>query len=89
MLTSMRHAGEGALDHLEPMLRALRAMPALREKARGTFYRGSRAFIHFHEDIEGLFADVRFGEEFERIDVTTRTKQEKLVRRVRSSLQPR
>jgi hypothetical protein len=71
MLTSMRHAGEGALDDLEPMLRAPRAMPALREKARGTFYRGSRAFIHFHEDIEGLFADVRFGEEFERIDVTT------------------
>jgi hypothetical protein len=55
MLKSMRHAGEGALDHLEPMLRALRAMPALREKARGTFYRGSRAFIRIKlEQTSGL-----------------------------------
>lgn len=78
----MKHAGESALDRLEPLLTSLRAIPALREKARGTFYRGSRAFVHFHEDVTGLFADVRFGEEFERVDVTSAAKQQRLVRRI-------
>jgi hypothetical protein len=64
-------------------------MPALREKARGTFYRGSRAFVHFHEDVTGLFADVRFGEEFERVDVTSAAKQQQLVRNIREAIAPR
>jgi hypothetical protein len=63
-------------------------MPALREKSRGTFYRGARAFVHFHEDTAGLFADVRFGDEFERIDVTTAAKQRGLARRIRAALAP-
>jgi hypothetical protein len=82
----VKHAGETALDRLEPRLTSLRAMPELREKSRGTFYRGSRAFVHFHEDVTGLFADVRFGEEFERIDVTGAAKQRQLVRRVREAI---
>jgi hypothetical protein len=64
-------------------------MPALREKARGTFYRGSRAFVHFHEDVTGLFADVRFGEEFQRVDVTSAAKQQQLVRNIREAIAPR
>jgi len=84
----MKHAGDAALDRLEPLLTSLRAMPALREKTRGAFYRGSRAFVHFHEDPEGLFADVRFGEEFERIAVTTAAQQKSLVRRIRQALRP-
>jgi hypothetical protein len=82
----VKHAGETALDRLEPLLTSLRAMPELREKARGTFYRGSRAFVHFHEDVTGLFADVRFGEEFERIDVTGAAKQRQLGRRIREAI---
>jgi hypothetical protein len=84
----MRHAGDAALDRLEPLLTSLRAMPALREKSRGSFYRGSRAFVHFHEDPSGLFADVRFTDDFERVDVTSAAKQQKLVRRIRASLRP-
>ena len=83
----MRHAGERALDRLEPLLTELRAFPELREKKRGTFYRGSRAFIHFHEDPTGLFADVRFRDDFERFDVTTVARQKKLVHDVRSAFQ--
>jgi hypothetical protein len=86
MLGDVRHAREDALDRLEPMLTELRAVPELREKKRGTFYRGSRAFIHFHEDPTGLFADVRFREDFERFDVTTVAEQKKLVRDVHSAL---
>ena len=55
----MKHAGAAALDRLEPLLARLRALPALKEKARGTFYVKSRAFLHFHEDPAGLFADIR------------------------------
>jgi len=86
MLGDVRHAREDALDRLEPMLTELRAVPELREKKRGTFYRGSRAFIHFHEDPTGLFADVRFREDFERFDVTTVAEQKKLMRDVHSAL---
>jgi hypothetical protein len=84
---SMKHAGDSALDRLEPLLLSLRDMPALREKSRGTFYRGGRAFVHFHEDGTGLFADVRFVDEFERIDVTTVAKQQRLTRSIRAALE--
>lgn len=55
----MKHAGPAALDRLEPLLNDLRALGGLKEKARGVFYRRSRAFLHFHEDRSGLYADVR------------------------------
>lgn len=68
----MKHAGPAALDALEPLLREIRGLPGLREKSRGAFYRKSRAFLHFHEDPAGLFADIRdaAGGDFERLDVT-------------------
>jgi hypothetical protein len=79
----MKHAGPEALDRLEPLLTTLRTLTGLREKSRGTFYRGSRAFLHFHEDPAGLFADVRLDVEFERLRVTTAREQDRLLRRVR------
>jgi len=40
------------------------------------FYRGGRAFLHFHEDSAGLFADVRpAGPDFERFRVETEAEQ--------------
>jgi hypothetical protein len=44
----LRHATPAALDRVEGLLAALRGLEALREKKRGTFYRGSGAFLHFH-----------------------------------------
>jgi len=82
----MKHAGPAALDQLEPLLAVLRDLPALREKRRGTFYRGSRAFLHFHEDPAGLFADVRIDAEFERVRVSTAKERERLLRRVRAAV---
>ena len=55
----MKHAGADALRRLTPILERLRALPDLREKGPGVFYWRSRAFLHFHEDPTGLFADVR------------------------------
>lgn len=68
----MKHAGPAALDTLEPLLAQVRALPGLTEKSRGIFYRKAKAFLHFHEDPKGLFADIRdaSGRDFDRIDVT-------------------
>ena len=82
----MKHAGARALDDLEPLLEVLRGMAALREKSRGTFYRGSKAFLHFHEDPAGLFADVRLADDFERLRVTTQKERQALLRRVRAAI---
>ena len=82
----MRHATPSTLDALEPLLVQLRGLPALKEKSRGTFYRGSKAFLHFHEDPAGIFADLRIATEFERFRATTKTEQVALVRRVKDAL---
>ena len=82
----MRHATPAALDQLETLLTQLRAFDGLKEKSRGTFYRGSKAFLHFHEDPAGMFADVRLQDDFERLRVSTKTEQAALVRKVRSAL---
>jgi hypothetical protein len=86
----MKHAGPEALDRLEPLLTELRAAPGLAERNRGTFYRRSRAFLHFHEDASGLFADIREGGEFKRYRVETDNERSELLARVRSltSLRP-
>jgi hypothetical protein len=81
----MRHATADALDQLEPLLAELRTLPGLVEKKRGVFYRRSRAFLHFHEDPSGLYADIRVAEDFERMRVQTRAEQRQLLRRVTSA----
>ncbi len=66
----MKHATAAALDRLEPLLAEVRTLPGLVEKGRGVFYRRSKAFLHFHEDPAGLFADLRNAEgEFDRFRV--------------------
>jgi hypothetical protein len=83
----VRHATPATLDALEPCLAELRSFAELREKKRGTFYRGSRAFLHFHEDPAGLFADVRLGgDDFTRLRVSTRAEQRALVAALRKAL---
>jgi len=76
----MKHATQAALDQLEPLLAQLRTL-GLTEKSRGVFYRKSRAFLHFHEDPKGLFADIRdpAGLDFDRLDVTAAEGQAQLI----------
>jgi hypothetical protein len=64
----------------------LRAFSALHEPRPGAFYRGSQAFLHFHEDPTGDFADVKVGREWERARVTTQRERAALLRRVRALL---
>jgi hypothetical protein len=84
----MRHARDEDLDRLEELLASLRALPGMAEKKRGTFYRKSRAFLHFHEDPKGLFADIRDAGDgdFERIDVTDPSGRARLLAIARERL---
>lgn len=54
----------------------------LRERRPGIFELKSRAFLHFHDDPSGIFADVRLAEEFVRLPVTTRSQQADLLDRI-------
>lgn len=78
----MKHAGQAALDRLEELLVALRQHQGLKEKKRGIFYRKSNAFLHFHEDGEQLFADLRLDSDWERFPVNTPVEQEALLAQV-------
>lgn len=68
----MKHASEQALDTLEPLIAELRTLSGMVERKRGVFYRKSKAFLHFHEDPAGLFADLRAAEggDFDRYEVS-------------------
>jgi len=85
----MKHAGRSALDDVEPLLGDLRALPGLVERSRGVFYRKSKAFLHFHEDPAGLFADIRdaSGRDFERLDVSTAAGRVSLLAAAQARLQ--
>lgn len=84
----MRHATQEDLDRLEMLLVELRGLPQLRERKRGYFSRGSRAFLHFHEDAGDLYVDVRLSGEFQRMKVTSRSEQAGFLSQVREALQP-
>ena len=63
----MKHAGIETLEQLEPLLVRLRAIEGLVERKPGIFYLRSRAFLHFHEDPTGIYADARLdGVDFQR-----------------------
>jgi len=76
----MKHASEAALAAIEPLLVEIRKLEGLVEKRPGVFYRRSAAFLHFHEDPAGIFADVRIEGEWQRLPVNTASEQRQLVR---------
>ena len=84
----MKHATPAVLDTIAPLLDEIRALGGLTERSPGIFYRKGRAFLHFHEDPKGLFADVRDadGRDFERIDVTAEAGRIALVAAARARL---
>ena len=85
----MKHADAATLQRLSPLLEQLRTLSrqpqgtALVERKTGVFYVKAKAFLHFHDDPAGQFADVRLiGTEFERFPVSTAAQQRALVTKV-------
>jgi hypothetical protein len=83
----VRHATQEDLDRVEGLLVELRKLPQLRERKRGYFSRGSRAFLHFHEDAGDLYVDVKLDSAFQRVRVTSPDDQADLLSRLRKALQ--
>ena len=83
----MKHSGSQALGALASLREQLRSIPGLNERKPGIFYRGSVAFLHFHEDAAGLFADAKIdGSTFKRVAVSTERERLALVKLVESSI---
>ena len=82
----MKHATAETLDALEPLLTELRRVEGLVERKRGNFTRKSKAFLHFHDDPAGIFADVREGTDFGRHRVSTQRECRAFVSHVRNLL---
>ncbi|MGF1460635.1 MAG: hypothetical protein ACFBSG_16615 [Leptolyngbyaceae cyanobacterium] len=76
----MKHASPAALEALAPLLERVRHyIPPLKEKAVGKFYLKSSAFLHFHEDPAGLFADLKVNGEWQRYAVNTESEYVELL----------
>lgn len=83
----MRHARPETLDALEPVLEQIRALPGLTERKRGIFYRKAQAFLHFHEDEAGLFADVKLGgDDYTRLRVSTAAERKAFLAKTKKAL---
>jgi hypothetical protein len=85
----MKHAGRGALEALGDLLVNLRARTGLVEKRPGIFYVKGRAFLHFHEDRAGLFADLRQGGDWQRLPVNSSDERAELLEIIDRSAQAR
>ena len=83
----MKHASPQTISALSPLLERIRTLPGLKEKKPGIFYRKSRAFLHFHEDGDQIYADVRLREpDFERFPATTIENQSELLGAIQAVL---
>ena len=71
----MKHATGKTLKTLESLLREIRKSQHLKEKNHGIFYLKSKAYLHFHEDEEGTFADVKKGNKWVRLKVPDNKKE--------------
>jgi hypothetical protein len=84
----VKHAGAETLARLAPLLDAVRAVAGqtLNERKPGTFYRRREAFLHFHEDPAGLFADLKVEGQWQRTAVDTAGGDAALMRALRRAL---
>ena len=76
----MKHANEETLDQLTPLLVQIRRrIPPLKEKGSGKFYLKSTAFLHFHDDPAGFFADLKVAGDWQRYPVNDDSDYEVLL----------
>jgi len=82
-MSGVKHAGAETIQRLSGLLTELRQRPLLKEKAPGTFYVKSKAFLHFHDDAAGIFADVKLDlQNYSRIRVNTEAEQTALLKKI-------
>lgn len=70
------------LEILGPLLEILRAHRSLEEVRPATFQLDGRPFLHFHEEADGVFADVLLAKGRVHVRVSSRAEQADLVERI-------
>ena len=83
----MKHADVRALEAVSDLIENLRRRSELVEKKLGIFYTKGRAFLHFHKDPAGLFADLREGGEWQRFPANDPDECARLLAAVDRTLQ--
>ena len=82
----MARARKATLQQLEGWLDEVRGLgiDGLVEKANGAFYRRRVGILHFHEDDDGVHADVKVGGEWQRVQIDGASGKRKVIRLLRS-----
>ncbi len=83
----MKHASAATLSVLTTLLKDLRKRDCLFERTPGSFYIKSKAFLHFHEDPSGIYADIKLDLlSFTRLRVTSSVEQKSFLSKVNKAL---
>ena len=77
----MGRAKKATLQQLDPWLDEVRALgiDGLVEKANGAFYRRRVGILHFHEDDDGVYADVKVQGEWQRVQIDRASGKRRVV----------
>jgi len=70
------------LETLAPLLKVLRAHPSLLEAHPAAFSLRGRNFVNFHEEPEGVFADVLLAKGRVHMPLSSPTEQAELLQRI-------
>jgi hypothetical protein len=70
------------------LLESLRTRAVLVEKRPGIFSLKGKAFLHFHEDRAGVFADLRQGGDWQRLPVNSSDERAEVLALVDRSTAP-
>ena len=80
----MKHAISQSLNTIKALLKTIRKLKELKEKQTGIFYKSSQAFLHFHKDPKGLFADLKIKDKFKRFPVNNATEKKNLIMKIKA-----
>jgi hypothetical protein len=88
---TMARAKKATLQRLDPWLDEVRGLgiEGLVEKANGAFYRKRVGILHFHEDDDGVYADVKVDGEWQRVQIDGAAGRRKVVGLLRRQYVPR
>jgi hypothetical protein len=86
----MKHADSQTLEQIAVLLNDIRQrVPPLKEKQPGIFYLKSTAFLHFHHDPIGIFADLKVNGNWVRYPVNENKERAALLSALDEELQTR
>ena len=84
-MATMGRARKATLEQLEPLLADVRdlGIDGLVEKANGAFYQRRAGILHFHEDADGVYADVKVAGDWQRVAIDRVAGKRQVIRLLR------